>query len=193
MPAISQQLLSQWTSRAKTRDGVQFLIRPLRPDDRAREIAFLDSLSQRTRYLRLQRALKGLPPPLVDLLMDIDYERRMAFVATVGDGDAEEFIAVARYGETDERGEVELGIAVADAWQGRGVGHVLATELLRFARGRGMQRMSGIVLPENWQMLSLAKSLGFGTKYDAVDHLMRISRELETVPSRPAPRPAAAA
>jgi RimJ/RimL family protein N-acetyltransferase len=181
MTSSSQPPLVQWTSQAKTRDGTPFRIRPLRPDDRSREIAFLESLSERTRYFRLQRASKVFPPTLIDLLMDVDYERRMAFVATVGDGDGEHFIAVARYGGTDEPGEVELGIAVTDAWQGRGVGQLLAVELMRYARQRGFWRVSGVVLPENDCMLSLAKSLGFSTKYDSIDHVMRISRELAAV------------
>jgi acetyltransferase len=181
MSATSQQLLKQCVSQAQARDGAPFCIRPLRPDDRTREIAFLESLSERTRYLRLQRASKSIPPNLIDLLMDIDYDRRMAFVATVGAGDAEQFIAVARYGDTDEPGEVELGIAVTDAWQGRGVGQLLAQELMRFARQRGLRRMSGIVLPENQAMLDLAKNLDFSIKYDPVDHVTRISRQLEAV------------
>jgi RimJ/RimL family protein N-acetyltransferase len=181
-----QQLLGQWTSQTRTRDGAPFCIRPLRSDDRTREIAFLDSLSERTRYFRLQIASKVFSPNLIDLLMDIDYDRRMAFVATVGDGDAEQFIGVARYGGADEPGEVELGVAVADAWQGRGVGQLLAQELMRFARHRGFRRMSAIVLPENHDMLTLAMSLGFRAKYDPVDHIMRISRELQAVVPRAA-------
>jgi acetyltransferase len=181
MPGLSQQLLSQWTSQAKTRDGTPFRIRPLRPDDRAREIAFLDSLSERTRYLRLQRASKGLPPHLLDLLMDVDYEQRMAIVGTVGEADDERFIAVARYGDTNVPGEAEFAIAVADTWQGRGVGYLLGLELLRFARCRGLERLSGLVLPENDRMLSLAKSLGFSAKYDCADHVMKISLELTRV------------
>lgn len=186
MIAVSQQLLSQWTSQAKTRAGAPFCIRPLRSDDRAKETAFLDSLSERTRYFRLQRAARVFPPNLIDLLMDIDYERRMAFVATVGDGDAEQFIAVARYGDTNEPGEVELGIAVTDAWQGHGVGRLLAVRLMHYAHQRGFRRISGFVLPENHDMLALARSLGFSTKYDPVDHVTRISRDLETVLPRAA-------
>jgi acetyltransferase len=179
---LTMQPPDGWTVRTQTRDGVPFRIRALRPQDRAREIAFLNSLSERSRYLRLQRALRIFPPNLIDLLMNVDYDRRMAFVASVGDGDAEKFIAVARYGETDEPGEAELGIAVTDAWQGRGVGYLLALELVRYARRRGLRRMTGIVLPENDAMLSLAKSLGFTTKFDPVDHIMKISCELEVAP-----------
>ncbi|MFL6547178.1 MAG: hypothetical protein ACJ8OJ_00695, partial [Povalibacter sp.] len=57
-------LLARWTSQSSTRDGVRLCIRPLRPDDREREIVFKNSLSERTRYFRLLTPLKFLPPQL---------------------------------------------------------------------------------------------------------------------------------
>jgi acetyltransferase len=59
---------------------------------------------------------------------------------------------------------------------------LLGLELVRYARRRGLRRMTGIVLPENHAMLSLAKSLGFTTKFDPVEHIMKISCELEVAP-----------
>ncbi len=43
----------EWTWAAVTRDGVPIKIRPLRGDDEQREIAFIGSLSERSRYFRL--------------------------------------------------------------------------------------------------------------------------------------------
>jgi RimJ/RimL family protein N-acetyltransferase len=176
--AASDSLAQQWTSSAQARSGEAICIRPLRPDDREREIAFINGLSAQSRYFRWLTPLKVLPPHLVDQLMDVDYRRRMAFVATIEREGKEEFVGIARYGEADEEGTAELGITVADAWQRRGIARLLVTELIRFARWRGMTRLSGIVLPENAPMLALAASLGFKASYDRVQHLMVISREL---------------
>ncbi len=79
---VPAELLARWTSQSSARNGVRLCVRPLRPDDREREIEFINSLSERTRYYRLMTPLKFLPPHLLDRLMDIDYDRRMAFVAT---------------------------------------------------------------------------------------------------------------
>lgn len=174
----SPELFGQWTASARTRAGAEIVIRPLRPDDRAREIAFINGLSEQSRYFRLLTPFKFLPPHLVDQLMDIDYAKRMAFVATIPAGGAEQFVGIARYGETNQAGVAELGISVADAWQRTGVARLLVTHLMRFAQSQGMRRMSGVVLPENTAMIALARSLGFRIAYDPDQRLVTIAREL---------------
>jgi acetyltransferase len=171
-------LLANWTSRAPTRVGIEIGIRPLRADDRGREIDFIMSLSERTRYMRLFAPLKFLSRHLLDQLMSIDYFRSMAFVATLEHDGGERFIGLARYGETDERGVVELGVTVSDEWQRRGIARLLMSELMRFAAWRGVRRIVGSVLPENYPMIALARRLGFTVSYDPAAHLMQISHEL---------------
>lgn len=179
MPVLPDpQLLAMWTSCAQARDGARLCIRPLRPDDREREAAFIDSLSERTRYFRLLTPLKFLTPHLLDQFMDIDYVARMALVATVEHDGVEEFVGVARYGLTDQPDCAELGITVTDAWQRKGIARILIERLLAFARWRGLRTIIGLVLPENVSMLALAKDLGFAVRYDRAEHLMRISRDL---------------
>jgi hypothetical protein len=51
--APSADFLERWTSYARTQAGAKILIPPLRPDDRDREIAFINSFSERSRYFRL--------------------------------------------------------------------------------------------------------------------------------------------
>jgi RimJ/RimL family protein N-acetyltransferase len=177
-PDTLPQTIEQWTSHPRTRAGVRICIRPLRADDREREIAFLNGLSDRSRYFRLMTPFKYLPPHLIDQLMTIDYARRMAFVATIPANDDEAFVGIARYGETDQADVAELGITVADAWQRTGIARLLVLRLLRFARSRGIRRMTGIVLPENAPMIALARSLGFAIRFDPVEHLVKIGLEL---------------
>jgi RimJ/RimL family protein N-acetyltransferase len=169
------ELLADWTSHVSTRVGVEICIRPLRADDREREVEFITSLSERTRYMRMFAPLKFLRPHLLNLLMDIDYRERMAFVATVERDGRERFLGLARYAVTDEPGVVELGITVTDDWQRRGIARLLMAELMRFAAWRGMRKIVGSVLPENHQMLALARRLGFTVSYDPAARLMQIS------------------
>ena len=176
------ELIEKWTSHVRTPSDLQICIRPLRPDDRAREIAFINSLSERSRYFRLFAPLKFLSPHSIDQLMDVDYERRMAFVATVERDGAEEFVGIARYGETDQPGAVELGVTVTDSSQRCGIARLLVTQLMRFARWRGMCRLTGMVLADNQAMLALAAGLGFHARYDPAQHLVVISRELADIP-----------
>ena len=176
---LPAELLARWTSQSTARNGLRLCIRPLRPDDREREIEFINSLSERTRFYRLMTPLKFLPPHLLDHLMDIDYDRRMAFVATVEHDGREQFIGIARYGETDRPDTVELGVTVTDRWQRHGIARLLIAELVRFARWRGIRRMEGIVLHDNLPMIELAKSLGFHVQHDYAQHVVVISKQYE--------------
>jgi RimJ/RimL family protein N-acetyltransferase len=126
--------LDRWVTQARSRRGSVLCIRPLRPDDRERETAFINSLSERSRYFRLFTPLKFLSRHLIDQLMDIDYRERMAFVATTQQDGVEQFVGVARYAATDEAGAVELGVSVADAWQRSGIASLLMRQLISYAR-----------------------------------------------------------
>ncbi|HEY0682254.1 MAG TPA: GNAT family N-acetyltransferase [Steroidobacter sp.] len=170
--------LDDWTWTAVARDGAPIKIRPLRRDDEQREIAFIGSLSERSRYFRVFTPLKFLSRELLSQFMDVDYDRRMALVATVGDADKEQFVGVARYGSTDRAERAELGVTVTDAWQRRGIATLLIRALMRFAQMHGYRELTGIVLPENHAMLALARSLGFTIDYDPAEHAMKISHQL---------------
>ncbi len=176
--AIDVSALDRWVTQARSRRGAALCIRPLRPDDREREVAFINSLSPRSRYFRLFTPLNFLPRHLIDQLMDIDYRRRMAFVATTQQGEVEQFVGVARYAETDEAGTAELGVSVADAWQRCGIASLLLGQLIRYAREQNIQRLTGLVLPDNQAMIALARRLEFTVSYDPAQHLFRMSRDL---------------
>lgn len=176
-PAID---FDTWTSQHVLRNGTQLCVRPLRPDDRAREVAFMESLSERTRYLRLMSPLRYLPPHLLDQLMSIDYHHSMAFVATLGEGEGERSIGLARYGATEEPETAELGITVTDAWQRQGVARLLISRLLQYAAAQGLHTMVGWVLYENQPMLALARACGFHISIAPEHGGLQITRALDT-------------
>jgi acetyltransferase len=124
--------------------------------------------------------LKFLPPHLLDRLMDIDYDRRMALVATIEHEGREQFVGIARYGETDRPDSVELGVTVTDQWQRHGIARLLLAELTRFACWRGIRRLEGIVLHDNLPMIELAKSLGFHVTHDYAQQVVVISKSLDS-------------
>jgi RimJ/RimL family protein N-acetyltransferase len=170
--------LDRWITQVRSRRGGMLCIRPLRPDDREREIVFINSLSERSRYFRLFTPLKVLPRHLIDQLMDIDYQQRMAFVATTLKDGVEQFVGVARYGVTDAAGTAELGVSVADEWQRCGIASLLMQQLIRYAREHDISRMTGLVLPDNLAMIALARRLAFTVRYDPAQHLFLMSRDL---------------
>jgi len=155
-------------------DGTALVIRPIDPDDAAREQAFVRELSPHSRRLRFMGALRELSPAQLARFTHIDVAREFALVALQRDADGNEVqVGVARFATRADARSCEFGIVIADAWQGRGLGRHLMTRLIRAAAGRGLQRMSGEVLADNHAMLALARSLGFTVEAAAGDPSLR--------------------
>jgi acetyltransferase len=73
----------------------------------------------------------------------------------------------------------EFAVAVADAWQGRGVGERLLRGLIAVAAQRGLRWFEGDVLESNRGMRALARKLGFqGRARGGEARLVRVSRLL---------------
>ena len=69
-------------------------------------------------------------------------------------------------------------MTVADEWQRRGIAARLLRCLMDYARARGVKIFTGIVLPENASMLSLARRLGFDVHLAGPERLMKITKVL---------------
>jgi len=151
------QLVTDW----RPREGPRVTIRPIRPEDAEMEQAFVKGLSSESRYFRFMDTLRELTPLMLVRFTQIDYDREMAFVATVPEDGREAEVAVARYVANPDGESCEYAIVVADGWQGRGLGRRLMEQLIAVARARGLRRMVGHVLAENRGMLALAQKLGF--------------------------------
>jgi acetyltransferase len=160
-------------------DGRCARLRPIGPGDAEAAQAFVAALSARSRRLRFHGALKRLPEPVLRAMTAIDFDAHVALVAEAGCSDgAQRLVADARYVRDDqgEPGEAEFAIAVADDWQGLGLGRGLMQRLAVHARARGVQALHGAVLADNVPMLSLMQRLGARLRRDATDAtLMRAS------------------
>lgn len=161
-------------------DGTDITIRPLRSDDINIERDFVEKLSIQTKRLRFFGIINQLPENLLKKLCDIDFEHRMAFIAT-NTATGEE-LGVSRYAESPDGDGYELAVTVADEWQHKGLGTLLMNQLIDFAKQHQVKRLYAIVLGENTYMRQLAKKLGMQVKRDPDDLRQVIySLDLENV------------
>jgi len=173
------EALTHCTFASFCRDGMPVFVRPLRASDRELEKDFFASLSESTRRFRMLAPLRYLSPQLLDQLMEIDDDRRMALVATARRQDGSEYIVgVARYAMTDRPGAAEIGVTVTDTWQNRGIATLLMEALIQFARKRGIRSLIGLVLPDNARMLRLARRMGFSVRLEHGEQLFLIEKAL---------------
>ena len=145
--------------KACTSDGIPSHIRPIRPDDAARERAFINGLSPESRYQRFMHNLREAGDALIEKFVNIDYHRTMALVAVMGKSGEERIIGVARYAADDDD-SCEFAVAVADDWQCRGIGTTLVPLLFEHAARAGFKTIYGTVLANNQRMIELAQWLG---------------------------------
>jgi acetyltransferase len=146
---------------ARTHGGDEYTIRAIRPGDFALEDEFIRSLSEESRYFRLMYTQKEPPVSFVERMVDIDGENAMALAGVVESAGAQRFIAVARYGRNPDGHSAEFAIAVADAWQQRGVATELMQALADYAKRHGIERFEGEVLVANERMINLCRWLKF--------------------------------
>jgi len=140
-------------------DGRRVEFAPVNPQDAPAERAFVGALSLTSRYRRFHFGLRELSPEASRAMTEVDQHHHVAFVARPADGDAT-IVADARYVRRADSAEAEFAIAVADDWQGAGLGRALLTRLAAHARANGVERLFGDVLWGNPAMLALVRSLG---------------------------------
>jgi ribosomal protein S18 acetylase RimI-like enzyme len=125
---------------------------------------FLAGLSPKTRYLRFFTGA----PPMTDAML-----RRLAgeggnvdvVVATEDGTIIGHAMAAETAGPADDR-VAEIGVAVTDTRQGRGVGTALTRELAARARARGTRTVSMDVLAENRRALAMIDRAWPAAHYD---------------------------
>lgn len=157
---------------ATLRDGRRVTIRPIRRDDVARNIAFLDSLSPPSKHFLFLGGISRLSDAELERLCDPDYAHDMAFVALATDANApggQRQVGVCRYAGADDTTGAEISVAVADDWQHRGLGKLLLRRLIDYARTHGVRRLYSMDSAANEAMRHLARDLGFREQPDPDD------------------------
>jgi acetyltransferase len=155
-------------------------LRPIRPDDADALQSFVRGLSPASRRLRFHVALNELSATMLTRLTCVDQHRHVAFVLTVTEGGTERIVGEARFAAADDGDTAEFGIAVADAFQGRGLAERLVAALIDAARASGLRWLVGEVLDGNDRMLAFTRRCGFAmTTRGAEPGIVRVERGVE--------------
>jgi len=154
----------------QAKDGSQVTIRPIKPEDVRMEQEFVKALSPESRYMRFMNTIREVSPAQMIRLTQIDYDREMAFVATIDADGEEKEIGVVRYATNPDGESCEFAIVVADDWQGKGLARRLMGTLIDTASSAGLKYMHGDFLAENTRMLAFVASLGFVLSAHPEDH-----------------------
>jgi acetate---CoA ligase (ADP-forming) len=138
------------------RDGSTMRLRPPTAEDAPALVAFFGGLSDRSLYLRFH-GHAYVSERLVAPVLDPDWVERGALVGT----HSGTIVALAQYVRLRDRRAAEAAFAVADDFQGRGVGSRLLEELAAAASASGIEEFVAEVMPGNAPMLSVFADAGF--------------------------------
>jgi RimJ/RimL family protein N-acetyltransferase len=131
-------------------DGAPILIRPIRPEDKGlleSGLRYLSDTSVQRRFLAPKRSFSRAE---LRYLTELDGRDHVALIVVPPDDQVSRAIAVARYvRDTQDRQSAEMAIVVADDWQRRGLGTMLAERLADQARATGITRFTATTGSDN--------------------------------------------
>lgn len=139
--------------------GRRIEIRALRSTDRAGLLAAIHRSSPQSVYRRFFSPKRGFTEREITYLVDVDFTKHVALVATPQEEGHPAIVAGGRY-IVVRPGKAELAFVVVDQFQGRGIGAALLRHLVVIARATGLEELSAEVLADNFAMLKVFKASG---------------------------------
>ncbi len=155
------------------RGGDRYITRPIHPDDAQMLQDFVRRMSPESRYFRFVSTMRELSVKMLARFTLIDYDREMALVAIHcertpkpdgGFTDTERIIGVSRYVTNPDLSTCEFSLAIADEFNGQGLGSRMMLSIMEVARSKGLSQIEGLVLTNNAPMLKLMRGLDFEIK-----------------------------
>jgi acetate---CoA ligase (ADP-forming) len=139
------------------RDGSTVTVRPIRTEDAAELATFYTELSLESRVFRFFAAVANADAS-IQRMVSVDYTASYGLVAVAGA--KSRIVGHAMYVQIAPR-RAEMALAIADAYQGRGLGTILLGQLAEAAAAAGLDMFEAVVRPENHRMLQMLRESGF--------------------------------
>lgn len=169
-------------------DGRKVLIRDVRPSDRERVRRAYLTASESTIYQRFFAVRPALSEAELDHLTQVDQYQHVAWGAVDLSDDEQPGVGIARFvRDEDDPQKTEIALAVADGWQGAGLGRVLLAVLYLLAREKDVTTLWGVTLFENQTLANWFRNLG-ATVTDEADYhevSLQIPNSLSELPPTP--------
>lgn len=144
-----------------TKSGLEILLRPVKIKDEPLLKEFFYSLSDNSLYRRFISLRKYIPHEHLQEFVAIDYTKQMVILATIQKGEKEEVIGIGQYFIDEATFTAEVGFAVRDEYQNKGIGTELLSYITFLAKRQGLLGFYAEVLVENRPMLHLFEKMGF--------------------------------
>jgi acyl-CoA hydrolase/GNAT superfamily N-acetyltransferase len=159
--------------------GETIILRPVRLSDEESLRQMFYRLSDEKTYRRFMAYRRPESHEDMQMLVDVDYDKSMALLVTVEDGEAEEVIAMARYDADEASRLCEIVLVVRDDWTRKGVGTVLVRRMAKIAHGRGYLGFTGNVPAGDDGLMRVLHKSGLRVKSDLSGNAYRVTATFE--------------
>jgi RimJ/RimL family protein N-acetyltransferase len=164
--------------------GESVMVRAIRPRDADRLQAYMRNLSAPTRRNRFLGAVSELTPKELERLTHMGGPGELAIIAFGRGGGETAMIAEAIMAIAAESQRCEIALSVTDAWQRKGLGTLMLSQMECRARLLGARYLVGDVLRTNDAMKGLARKAGFAIRGPFRDaRLIEIVKDLSSPPT----------
>ncbi|MDN3702134.1 bifunctional acetate--CoA ligase family protein/GNAT family N-acetyltransferase [Vibrio artabrorum] len=143
------------------KDGTQVLLRPILPEDEPLHADFISHVSKEDLYKRFFSDVGEFNHEALANFTQIDFDREIAFVVVRKEQGVPAIIGVSRALINPENTDAEFAILIRSDLKGIGLGRILLTKVIDYCRAKQTKQMSGMTMPTNRGMLTLAQKLGF--------------------------------
>lgn len=152
---------SELEERVTLRDNSAVMLRPILPEDEPQHAEFIHNVSKEDLYKRFFSDVGEFNHEALANFTQIDYDREMAFVAVDNNDGEGKIIGVSRALINPENTDAEFAILIRSDLKGNGLGKILLQKVIDYCRLKGTVQISGMTMPTNRGMLTLAQKLGF--------------------------------
>ncbi|WP_312778439.1 GNAT family N-acetyltransferase [Pseudescherichia sp.] len=160
------------------KNGDACLFRPILPEDEPALQRFIAKVTKEDLYYRYFSEINEFTHEDLANMTQIDYDREMAIVAVRRTDDGEEILGVTRAISDPDNVDAEFAVLVRSDLKGLGLGRRLLEKLIGYTRDHGLMRLNGITMPNNRDMVTLARKLGFTVDIQLEDGIVSLTLPL---------------
>jgi len=168
----------EYIKEMKLPDGTDVIFRPIKPEDEPLWMELLGSCSRESIYSRFRYFFQWQSHEVATRYCYIDYDREIAIVAEIREGNKRKLIGVGRLIADPDHETVEYAILISDAWQNRDIGGILTDYCFEIAKHWGLKKIVAQTTSDNQRMISVFQKRGFEIEVDPTSSMVDVVKPL---------------
>ena len=171
---LGEKLIAE-NVRVRGKDGIDYLVRPIRLSDAPLIMRGYDALSDQSKWFRMLHAVPHLTEEMARQLCSPEPATEVCVVIEGHGGLRGEIIGAARVVEIGPGRTAEFAVTLRPEARGLGLARQALETLIGIAREAGCASVQGTIAASNTDMLRLARRLGFTIRHDPDDFSLSLA------------------